>query len=135
MKSETRFHHSLLSARGKDLILLGNVDYDPINRVYRISRSGLDDLETRELVDILDKSSHLILDSVGGMSVYSDEDLIIKTSIAYSYPIVRSSSLGYFTRIIHKYFILHTIHKPTRNLFLNARTLTGEKSLDGIVEG
>ena len=134
IKGETGFHQSTLSARLNELISKGFVSYDSIKRVYRISESGHRDLETRELIEIIENSSHLILSSIGGESMYPDEDLIIKTSIAYSYPAIKASRLGYLKRIIHKYFMLHAIHDLARNHLVDARLLTGEKPLSGLVE-
>jgi len=134
LKNETGFHQSTLSARLKELISKGLVGYDPIKRVYRISESGQVDLETRELIEIIERSSRLILGSIGGASAYPDDDLIIKTSVAYSYPAIKASSLGYLKRIIHKYFVLHLIHGLARNHLVDARLLTGQKPLSGLVD-
>ena len=134
VKSETGFHQSTLSLRLKELISEGRVEHDPIKRVYRISERGLDDLETRELIDIIEKSSRLILGSKGGASAYPDDDLIIKTSVAYSYPAIRASSLGYLKRIVHKYFMLQLIHELARNHIIDAGFLIGDKPLDVLVE-
>jgi len=134
LKNETGFHQSTLSARLKELISKGLVWYDPIKRVYRISESGQVDLETRELIEIIERSSRLILGSIGGASAYPDDDLIIKTSVAYSYPAIKASSVGYLKRIIHKYFVLHLIHGLARNHLVDARLLTGQKPLSGLVD-
>lgn len=134
LKNETGFHQSTLSARLKELISKELVWYDPIKRVYRISESGLVDLETRELIEIIERSSRLILRSIGGTSAYPDDDLIIKTSVAYSYPAIKASSLEYLKRIIHKYFVLHSIHDLARNHLVDARLLTGQKPLSGLVD-
>ena len=134
IKSETGFHQSTVSARLKDLIISGSVEYDPINRVYRISNEGLNDLESRELLEVMNNSSQMILGSKGGESVYLDNDLIIKSSVAYSYPAIKPTSLGYLKRIIHKYFMLYYIHDLARNHLVDARFLTGEKPLSGLVE-
>ncbi|TFH17405.1 hypothetical protein E4H04_05045 [Candidatus Bathyarchaeota archaeon] len=66
--------------------------------------------------------------------MYPDEDLIIKTAIAYSYPAIKVSSLGYLKRIIHKYFILHIINDLAQKHLIDVRSLTGEKPLRGLVE-
>ena len=134
LKNETGFHQSTLSARLKELISKGLVWYDPIKRVYRISESGQVDLETRELIEIIERSSRLILGSIGGASAYPDDDLIIKTSVAYSYPAIKASSLGYLKRIVHKYFMLHLIHELARSHIVDASFLIGDKPLDGLVE-
>ncbi len=133
LKNETGFHQSTLSARLKELISKELVWYDPIKRVYRISESGLVDLETRELIEIIERSSRLILGSIGGASAYPDDDLIIKTSVAYSYPAIKTSSLSYLKRIVHKYFVLHLIHGLARNRLVDARLLTGQRPLSGLV--
>jgi hypothetical protein len=134
IKSETGFHQSTVSARLKDLIKSGSVEYDPINKVYRISSDGLNDLESRELLEVINNSSQMILGSKGGGSVYLDEDLIIKSSVAFSYPAIKLTSLGYLKRIIHKYFMLYYIHDLARNHLIDARFLTGDKPLGGLVE-
>ena len=85
LKKETGFHQSTLSTRLKDLIIGGLVEYDPVKRLYRISSGGLDDLETRQLRDVIDVSSRMIIGSRGGESLDPVEDLIIKSSVAYSF--------------------------------------------------
>ena len=125
IKNETGFHQSTVSARLKDLINSGSVEYDPINKVYRILNEGLNDLETRGMLEVMNSSSQMILGSKGGGSVYLDEDLIIKSTVAFSYPAIKPSSLGYLKRIIHKYFMLYYIHDLARNHHIYARFLTG----------
>ena len=134
IKSETGFHQSTVSARLKDLINSGSVEYDPINKVYRILNEGLNDLESRELLEVMNNSSQMILGSKGGGAFYLDEDLIIKSSVAFSYPAIKPSSLGYLKRIIHKYFMLHYIHDLARKNLIDARFLTGDKPLSGLIE-
>lgn len=134
IKSETQFHQSTVSARLKELINSKFVEYDPINRVYRISRSGFNDLETRELLEIIEKSSRMILGSKGGGSLNPIEDLILKTSVGYSFPAIKPASLGYLKRILHMFFLLHVLHDLARSHVIDARVLTGEKPLSGLVE-
>lgn len=134
LKSETGFHQSTLSSRLKELIIEGQVEHDPIKRVYRISEGGLDDLETRELRDIIEVSSRLVLGSRGGESVFPVNDLIIKTSVAYSFPAIRVSSLGRLKRIFHKYFTLHLIHDLARRHVVDTSVLYNDEPLDELVE-
>lgn len=134
LKSETGFHQSTLSSRLKELIIKGEVEHDPIKRLYRISVYGLEDLETRQLRDIMEMSSRLVLGSRGGESVYPVEDLIIKTSVAYSFPAIRVSFLGRLKRIFHKYFILHLIHELARGHVIDTSVLYNDEPLDELVE-
>ena len=134
LKDETGFHQSTLSSRLKELIMNSRVEHDPINRLYRISAGGLDDLETRQLRDIIEVSSKLILGSRGGGSIDPVEDLIIKTSVAYSYPAIRVSSLGRLKRIFHKYFMLHLIDELARGHVVDSSALYNDEPLDGLVE-
>ena len=135
LKKITGFHQSTLSARTKDLIISQHIEHDPINRVYRISQTGQQDLETRELLEVIEKSSRMILGSKGAASIYPDEDLIIKTSVAYSYPAIKASTLGHLKRIIHKYYMLHLVNDLAKNHRIDPRLLTGEKPLSELIEG
>jgi DNA-binding Lrp family transcriptional regulator len=134
LKDETGFHQSTLSSRLKELIMNGSVERDPINRLYRISKGGTDDLETRQLRDIMEVSSRLILGSRGGGSIDPAEDLIIKSSVAYSYPAIRGSILGYLKRIVHKYFMFYVIHELARGHDVDSSVLYFDESLVGLVE-
>ena len=134
LKDETGFHQSTLSSRLKELITKGRVEHNSIKRVYRISEGGLDDLETRQLRDIIEASSRLILGSRGGESAYPVDDLIIKTSVAYSYPAIRMSSLLRLKRIVHKYFMLNLIHELARGQVVDSSVLNNDEPLDGLVE-
>jgi len=134
LKSETGFHQSTLSSRLKELISKGRVEHDPINRLYRISEEGIKDLETRQLRYIMEVSSRLVLGSRGGESIYPDEDLIIKTSVAYSFPAIRASSLARLKRIFHKHFVLYLIHELARGNVVDLRSLYNDEPLDRLVE-
>ena len=134
LKDETGFHQSTLSSRLKELITKGRVEYDPINRLYRISEGGIYDLETRQLRDIMDVSSRLVLGSRGGESIYPVEDLIIKTSVAYSYPAIRVPILEHLKRIVHKYYMFYVIHELARGNVVDSSALYTDGPLDGLVE-
>lgn len=133
LKSMTGFHQSTVSSRLKELILDGRVERDPINRLYRISEDGFEDLETRQLRDIMEVSSKLVLGSRGGGSIDPVEDLIIKSSVAYSFPAYNPFSLGYLKRIVHKYFMFYVIHELARHHDVDSSALFKGEPLDGLV--
>jgi DNA-binding MarR family transcriptional regulator len=123
LKEETGFHQSTVSSSLKEMISERLVEYDPIKRVYRISSSGLDSLETRELIELIERSSKLLLASRGGSSVRPDDNLIVQSSVAYSFPAVNFTSLGTLKRFVHKLYTVVLIDELARNHVVDASSL------------
>ncbi len=82
----------------------------------------------------MDVSSRLILGSRGGESIYPVEDLIIKTSVAYSYPAIRVHILEHLKHIVHKYYMFYVIHELARGNIVDSSALYNDEPLDELVE-
>ena len=135
IKESTGLHQTTVSKRLKGLISRGLVEYDPIKHLYKIKgERGYDDLETRELVELITKSKNRLV--TGGSrsgSVYPEEDLIMKSVTAYAFPGIQIGIPGDVGHIVHKYLIMRMIQTLAHHHRIDPRCLTGEKPLQELI--
>ena len=133
LKNNTGFHQSTISNNIKELITSSQVEYDPINRLYRLLDKGKQFYETRQLIDFIENSSVMILGTKGAASMEPVEDLILKSTTAYAYPAINPSILGYIKQDLNKLYLYLLLNALAKKNKIDPGYFTGELSLDGLV--
>ena len=135
LKEKTKLHQDTLSKRLKELVSLGSVQHDIITKKYSLSEEGWKDKYTKWLLELIEKATNrVVTGGPEGSSAYPADNLIIKSTIGSAFPSINVSSVIDITKVVHKYYMIHTLYWLARNYQIDPRYLIGEKPLEGLVE-
>jgi hypothetical protein len=133
LKKLTGLHQDTLTIRLDDLVEQEIIKHP--GKLYKISSRGEDDLFRRELLSQIESAGSLV--AVGGLddaSAYLDEDVILKSTLAYAFPAISPGVVGSLRRILHKFWMLHLMTNLASHGRIDPRCLTGERPLENIVD-
>jgi hypothetical protein len=129
LKTCTGFHQTTVSKHLKELIKDKQVEHDPITKLYHITRDGEVFYETRQLIEFIEGSSAMILGVKGAGSLHPVEDLVLKSTMAYAYPAINPSVLGYLKQDLNKLYIFQLLCRLAKKKQIDSGFLDGELDL------
>jgi DNA-binding Lrp family transcriptional regulator len=132
LKKITKLHQDTLSVR-----LAALVDDEIIKhpgKLYKIFSRGEDDLSRRDLINHIESSGFVVVGGPDDISPYTDEEIIMKSTVGYAFPAISPGVVGALRRVLHKYWMLHLVTSLAIDGKIDPRCLTGEKPLENMLD-
>jgi DNA-binding Lrp family transcriptional regulator len=131
LKKITKLHQDTLSVRLEELVDDEVVKHP--GKLYKISPRGEDDLSRRELINHIESAGFVVVGGPDDISPYTDEEIIMKSTVGYAFPAISPSVVGALRRVLHKYWVLHLVTSLAANGKIDPRCLTGERPLENML--